>query len=193
MDYRSFYREWNLLVHDWIYCYIYQDLRSVCCKLHSADLHTVLQLLGSKYTAISVFATTFMSSLFHEYIIATGMKFFLPLLTIEFSGFGGTVQFLYHPQLYLCSPLQYYSIMSGLETICQESFWTHCFSLDYPLGLVWWYGGMGLRCTLERYVPKRYAIRSSDTVLNHCYLFLAFICKWNVAKIFRVLGIKAAH
>ncbi|XP_065896925.1 sterol O-acyltransferase 1-like [Dysidea avara] len=73
LDYRNFYREWNLLVHDWIYCYIYQDLRS---------------FLGPKFVTMSVFTATFMSSLFHEYILATGMKFFLPLLTVEFSGFG---------------------------------------------------------------------------------------------------------
>ena len=67
----------------------------------------VLQLLGSKYTAISVFATTFMSSLFHEYIIATGVKFFLPLLTVLFSGFGGTQYLLIHNITADFSPYSY--------------------------------------------------------------------------------------
>jgi len=91
VEFRTFFRDWNLLVHDWIYCYVYQDLRAVSFMPQNlTSIYSMLQFLGSKYTVISVFATTFMSSLFHEYIIATGVKFFLPLLTIEFSGFGGT-------------------------------------------------------------------------------------------------------
>ena len=47
------------------------------------------QIFGKRFRYIAVFAPTLISSLFHEYILATGMKFFLPILTIEFSGFGG--------------------------------------------------------------------------------------------------------
>jgi len=102
----------------------------------------VLQLLGSRYTAISVFATTFVSSLFHEYIIATGVKFFLPLLTILFSGFGGTQYLLIHKIATDFHPtVMFYYVRPG--NLVPRELLNMLFLLGLSIGfgiMIWGYG-----------------------------------------------------
>lgn len=78
-NYDSFYRNWNVVVHDWLYEYIYKDM-----------FHYVFR--GSK-TASSI--TVFLvSAIIHEYILSIGLRFFLPVMFSFFGVLGVIVVFL---------------------------------------------------------------------------------------------------
>jgi sterol O-acyltransferase len=79
-DYQTFYRKWNYVVYDWIYAYMYRDVRSL--------------FKNTKYRFLAVLPTLFISAVFHEYIIAVAIKFFFPVLTVMFFIFGGIVYFM---------------------------------------------------------------------------------------------------
>jgi len=73
-SFSSYYRTWNVVVHDWLYAYVYKDL---------------LCLLGGEksrgFAAISVF---WISAIIHEYVIAVMFRFCYPLLLFMFGGVG---------------------------------------------------------------------------------------------------------
>lgn len=75
-NFASFYRNWNVVVHDWLYEYIYLDLRPIYSK---------------KVAALAVFAV---SSVVHEYALMVVFRFFFPLLFIQFGLFGTWIYFL---------------------------------------------------------------------------------------------------
>lgn len=52
-SFSSYYRKWNTLVHDWIYSYLFLDLRAV----FSSKLPTIMSAL-------------FISAFIHEYLLA---------------------------------------------------------------------------------------------------------------------------
>lgn len=60
--YSAFYRNWNLIVHDWLHTYIYKD---VYAKFHSRS--------------IAPFVVFLISAIFHEYILAFAFRFFYPI------------------------------------------------------------------------------------------------------------------
>jgi sterol O-acyltransferase len=68
-SFSSYYRKWNLLVHDSLYNYIYVDLRRFGCP-----------------QGICFFLTFLVSAIVHEYIISVAMGFFYPVLLIMFIG-----------------------------------------------------------------------------------------------------------
>ncbi|CAF0965925.1 unnamed protein product [Adineta steineri] len=69
----SYYRTWNIVVHDWLYTYVYRD----CHKL-----------FGIKYRLVSMYAVIFLSACVHEYIIALAFGYFYPILFIQFAVLG---------------------------------------------------------------------------------------------------------
>ncbi|CAF1214273.1 unnamed protein product [Rotaria sp. Silwood1] len=69
----SYYRTWNIVVHDWLYTYVYRD----CHKL-----------LGVKYRLVSMYAVIFLSACVHEYIISLAFGYFYPILFIQFAILG---------------------------------------------------------------------------------------------------------
>jgi len=71
-SFSSYYRKWNTLVHDWIYSYLYLDMRAAFTSPLPA-----------------IFATILVSALFHEYLLAIALGFASPVLMIEFAGLGG--------------------------------------------------------------------------------------------------------
>eukprot|EP00731_Ephydatia_muelleri_P007979 Em0004g317a len=67
---------WNLLIHDWIKVYIYNDLRD---------------LFNSKfYNRIASFPTIIISALFHEYVLWAPFRFIDPILLVQHGTFGKT-------------------------------------------------------------------------------------------------------
>ncbi|KAL7676256.1 hypothetical protein ACOME3_002512 [Neoechinorhynchus agilis] len=72
-DYRGYYRTWNVVVHDWLYNYVYLDL---------------LQLLGPKYKVLASFVVVLMSSLVHEYILTFMLGYFYPVNIVLFGFIG---------------------------------------------------------------------------------------------------------
>jgi sterol O-acyltransferase len=70
----GYYRKWNLVVHEWLHTYVYQDL-----------------IRFTKNRAPRLFAFVFVfifSAIIHELIIATSFKFFYPVLLFMFGGPG---------------------------------------------------------------------------------------------------------
>ncbi|XP_071956472.1 sterol O-acyltransferase 1-like isoform X2 [Antedon mediterranea] len=75
--YSSYYRTWNIVVHDWLFTYIYRDL----------------QLLGfGKF--FSMMAVFVISATMHEYILTVSLNFFYPVLFFMFGGVGVSFTFL---------------------------------------------------------------------------------------------------
>ncbi|CAF1148007.1 unnamed protein product [Adineta steineri] len=69
----SYYRTWNIVVHDWLYTYVYRD----CHKL-----------LGVKYRLVSMYTVIFLSACVHEYILALAFGYFYPILFLQFAVLG---------------------------------------------------------------------------------------------------------
>ncbi|PSN34160.1 Sterol O-acyltransferase 1 [Blattella germanica] len=77
----SYYRLWNIVVHDWLYTYIYKD---ICENIGLKP--------GKKWLGMLV--VFFVSAVFHEYIVAFTFRFFYPMLFLAFGGFGVSLVFL---------------------------------------------------------------------------------------------------
>lgn len=77
-EFRSYYRKWNIVVHDWLYYYIYLDL----CRLVNTF---------RKHRWIPQLLTFVISALIHEFIIYFAIGFFYPILFILFAGPGTAV------------------------------------------------------------------------------------------------------
>lgn len=77
-SFSNYYRTWNIVVHDWLYTYIYKDL---------------YKLTGSKKMG-PMFIVFLLSALVHEYILTFAFRFFYPVLLFLFGGFGVFFVFL---------------------------------------------------------------------------------------------------
>jgi sterol O-acyltransferase len=74
-----YYRTWNVVVHDWLYTYIYKDCYEVVFR-------------GNKFLSqLTVFT---ISALVHEYILAFTFRFCYPVMFILFEGFGVLLMFV---------------------------------------------------------------------------------------------------
>lgn len=69
----AYYRLWNIVVHDWLYTYIYKDFSEIV-------------LPGKRVGPTLV--VFIVSAVFHEYILALTFRFFYPMLLLVFLGFG---------------------------------------------------------------------------------------------------------
>jgi sterol O-acyltransferase len=76
-SYTRYYRKWNVIVHDWLYEYIYRDVYALGWRPFS---------LGRRF--LPTCAVFFVSALFHEYILSFAFRFIYPVLLVMFGGFG---------------------------------------------------------------------------------------------------------
>eukprot|EP01135_Chromosphaera_perkinsii_P005345 Nk52_evm26s343 gene=Nk52_evmTU26s343 len=72
----QYYRNWNGVVHDWLYAYVFTDIRRLG--------------FGKPFSMLFVFV---FSAIIHEYILALAFRFFYPVLLLMFGGVG--VGFIY--------------------------------------------------------------------------------------------------
>jgi len=78
-QYSRYYREWNMVVHDWLHTYVYRELL------------TLRKTKGNKaYAAVGVFL---LSAIFHEYIITMALSFYYPVMFVLFVTTGMIVYF----------------------------------------------------------------------------------------------------
>ncbi|XP_038608585.1 sterol O-acyltransferase 2 [Tachyglossus aculeatus] len=77
-SFSNYYRTWNVVVHDWLYSYIYQD---------------GLRLLRIRSRGPAMLAVFLLSALVHEYIFCFVLGFFYPVMLLLFLGFGGVLNF----------------------------------------------------------------------------------------------------
>lgn len=78
-SFANYYRTWNIVVHDWLYTYVYKDFH---------------MLLGPKYRGFSMGLVFLISAVTHEYIIVMALKFFYPVLFVMFMGAGFAFMFV---------------------------------------------------------------------------------------------------
>ena len=69
-----FYRSWNIIVHDWLYAYIYKDLS---------------RILPSEKKWMARLRVFIISGVFHDYIISLSFRYFYPIYGIEIILTGG--------------------------------------------------------------------------------------------------------
>ncbi|XP_031570639.1 sterol O-acyltransferase 1-like [Actinia tenebrosa] len=70
-SYANWYRTWNVVVHDWLFNYIYKDIL----------LFTANRNLATTIVFLS-------SALVHEYVLFVSFRFFFPILFAMFGGIG---------------------------------------------------------------------------------------------------------
>ncbi|KAJ9582660.1 hypothetical protein L9F63_022999, partial [Diploptera punctata] len=68
-SYAVFFRKWNVLVQDWLFTYIYKDV-------------------PFRKRWISMLTVILISALFHEYAFTLALRYFFPVVFIEFAGIG---------------------------------------------------------------------------------------------------------
>ncbi|XP_072510887.1 sterol O-acyltransferase 2 isoform X1 [Notamacropus eugenii] len=81
-SFSNYYRTWNVVVHDWLYSYIYQD---------------GLRLLGIRVRRPAMLSVFLVSAVVHEYIFSFVLGFFYPVMLTLFL-FGAMLNFLMHDQ-----------------------------------------------------------------------------------------------
>ncbi|KZC13830.1 Sterol O-acyltransferase 1 [Dufourea novaeangliae] len=72
-SYRTYYRTWNIVVHDWLYTFIYKDM---------------YEIVTSRNKTASTLMVFFISAIFHEYILSFTFRFFYPVMLTLFGGIG---------------------------------------------------------------------------------------------------------
>uniref|UniRef100_A0A3B5LQC6 O-acyltransferase n=1 Tax=Xiphophorus couchianus TaxID=32473 RepID=A0A3B5LQC6_9TELE len=77
-SYANYYRTWNVVVHDWLYYYVYKDF------------------LLKRFRPAAMFFVFTVSAVVHEYILAVSFGFFYPVLFCLFMCFGMMFNFIFH-------------------------------------------------------------------------------------------------
>ncbi|XP_049800913.1 sterol O-acyltransferase 2-like isoform X3 [Schistocerca nitens] len=81
-SYGAYYRNWNVVVHDWLYTYVYKDLSEL--------------LGGKRRTILAVFS---LSAIVHEYILTFMFGFCYPMLFMAFEVFSVGLMFVSRDRL----------------------------------------------------------------------------------------------
>ncbi|XP_025271415.1 sterol O-acyltransferase 1-like [Camponotus floridanus] len=68
---RMWNRTWNVVVHDWIYTYLYKDM---------------YEIVVPRNKPLATFTAFFVSGICHEYVVAFSFRFFYPVMFIIFGG-----------------------------------------------------------------------------------------------------------
>ncbi|KAI1891941.1 hypothetical protein AGOR_G00148890 [Albula goreensis] len=80
-SFANYYRTWNVVVHDWLYNYVYRDF---------------LWMSGKRFRAAAMLFVFTISAVVHEYILAVCFGFFYPVLFCLFMCFGMVFNFIVH-------------------------------------------------------------------------------------------------
>ncbi|XP_033476862.1 sterol O-acyltransferase 1 [Epinephelus lanceolatus] len=82
-SFANYYRTWNVVVHDWLYYYVYRDL---------------LWMSQKRCRPAAMLFVFTVSAVVHEYILAVCFGFFYPVLFCLFMCFGMMFNFILHDQ-----------------------------------------------------------------------------------------------
>ncbi|KAL6424093.1 hypothetical protein ACFW04_009763 [Cataglyphis niger] len=77
--YRTYYRTWNIVVHDWLHTYIYKDMYEIVLPQNKT---------------VATIAVFLVSAIFHEYVLAFAFRFFCPVMLVLFGGLGLSLVYL---------------------------------------------------------------------------------------------------
>ncbi|KAM9211838.1 sterol O-acyltransferase 1 [Dugong dugon] len=78
-SYSNYYRTWNVVVHDWLYYYAYNDF---------------LWFFTKRFKSAAMLAVFAVSAIVHEYALALCLSFFYPVLFVLFMFFGMAFNFI---------------------------------------------------------------------------------------------------
>ncbi|XP_036142908.1 sterol O-acyltransferase 1 isoform X2 [Monomorium pharaonis] len=112
--YREYYRTWNIVVHNWLYTYVYKDMYEI--------------VVPGKRTLSSAMVF-FISAIFHELVIAFSLRFFYPVLFILFGIIGYIFFFIrkYTSNVFMQLGLGFgMSIMFNLYSMEACARWNNC-------------------------------------------------------------------
>uniref|UniRef100_A0A1A8SEN6 O-acyltransferase n=1 Tax=Nothobranchius rachovii TaxID=451742 RepID=A0A1A8SEN6_9TELE len=82
-SYANYYRTWNVVVHDWLFYYVYRDF---------------LWMSQKHFRTVALLCVFTLSAVVHEYILAVCFGFFYPVLFCLFMCFGLMFNFIVHDQ-----------------------------------------------------------------------------------------------
>uniref|UniRef100_A0A673BBL4 O-acyltransferase n=1 Tax=Sphaeramia orbicularis TaxID=375764 RepID=A0A673BBL4_9TELE len=82
-SFANYYRTWNVVVHDWLYYYVYRDF---------------LWMSQKRFRPAAMLFVFTVSAVVHEYILAVCFGFFYPVLFCLFMCFGMMFNFILHDQ-----------------------------------------------------------------------------------------------
>ncbi|KRT84845.1 hypothetical protein AMK59_2135 [Oryctes borbonicus] len=96
-NYSAYFRHWNIVVHDWLYEYVYRDFYHYLIPNNKT---------AAKYMVFLI------SALMHEQIIGFSTGYFLPVVFVQFFGLGTHFTFIQtkHP---MCNVFLLYSLALG--------------------------------------------------------------------------------
>ncbi|XP_044295201.1 sterol O-acyltransferase 1 isoform X2 [Varanus komodoensis] len=80
-SFANYYRTWNVVVHDWLYYYVYKDF---------------ISLFGKKCKAAAMLSVFTLSAMVHEYALIIGFGYFYPVLFCLFMCCGMVFNFILH-------------------------------------------------------------------------------------------------
>ncbi|KAK2857850.1 hypothetical protein Q7C36_005769 [Tachysurus vachellii] len=80
-SFANYYRTWNIVVHDWLYYYAYQDF---------------IWLLGHRLRSVATLSVFAVSAFVHEYAFTMGFGFFYPVMFCLFAIIGVVFNFTLH-------------------------------------------------------------------------------------------------
>ncbi|KAF5274135.1 hypothetical protein FQR65_LT04533 [Abscondita terminalis] len=98
-SYGRYYRTWNVVVHDWLYTYVYKDM---------------YESVVPNNKLVAKLTTFFVSAVFHEYILGFSFRFFLPILFVMFFGFGVVLYFVAPNIKWLGNAFMWYGLALGM-------------------------------------------------------------------------------
>ncbi|KAJ8977195.1 hypothetical protein NQ317_009429 [Molorchus minor] len=97
-SFSEYFRTWNVVVHDWLYTYVYKDM---------------YEIVTNRNKTISKFAVFVLSAIVHEWVLANMFGFFFPALFIQFFFGGALLSFLTAPKNTVLNILFWYALIFG--------------------------------------------------------------------------------
>lgn len=110
-SFANYYRTWNVVVHDWLYYYMYRDFlwvggylqrikKELQCtatvfanSLHVSSICCLFQMSEKRFKPAAMLFVFTVSAVVHEYILAVCFGFFYPVLFCLFMCFGSKKSF----------------------------------------------------------------------------------------------------
>ncbi|XP_069761956.1 sterol O-acyltransferase 2-like [Narcine bancroftii] len=80
-SFANYYRTWNVVVHDWLYSYIYTDF---------------LRIFGRRFRGAAMLLVFILSALVHEYVLTLCLGYFYPVMFCLFAIFGVFFNFIFN-------------------------------------------------------------------------------------------------
>mmetsp|Transcript_28541 Transcript_28541/g.79791 ORF Transcript_28541/g.79791 Transcript_28541/m.79791 type:complete len:548 (-) Transcript_28541:151-1794(-) len=85
--FQDYYRKWNLIVHEWLFTYIYQEVRDLARYFMVGSAKTVPQpgsFVRTFSSGIAKWFTFVISGVIHETLLGYSIGFFVPMLGVQF-------------------------------------------------------------------------------------------------------------